>query len=208
MRIGIDIDDVIAECAVPYLRRFAEEFKVELPEEPGWHTLTDIGVPQADKDRFRIRIYDSDFFGSLEPYADCPIVLEQLVEAGHELYFITARAEKRRVVTETWLREKGLLDHARAVHLKPAGDFDPTRPSGRYDPHSSARYKVRLAQELELERFCEDDNTISRALADAGIKVWLFDHSWNRDVEHPNIERVAGWSEIAEKVGLPSGEAR
>jgi uncharacterized HAD superfamily protein len=205
LRIGIDIDDVIAECAVPYLRRFADEFKVELPPEAGWHTLSDLDVPQEQIDRFRMRTYDSDFFGSLEPYADCPLVLEQLVEVGHELYFITARAEKRRVVTETWLREKGLLDHARAVHLKPAGEFDPTRPSGRYDPHSSARYKVRLAQELELDRFCEDDNTISRALADAGIRVWLFDHSWNRDVEHANIERVTGWTEIAEKAGLPGG---
>jgi hypothetical protein len=130
VRVGIDIDDVIAECAVPYLRRFADEFGVELPPEPGWHTLDSADVPPAEKDRFRIRTYDSDFFRSLEPYADCPIVLEQLVEAGHELYFITARAEKRRVITETWLREKGLLDHARAVHLKPAGDFDPNRPVG------------------------------------------------------------------------------
>lgn len=210
MKIGIDLDDVVAQCAVPYLRKFAEEFKVELPAEDdlGWHTLgTLTEVSPEDKDRFRIALYDSAFFGELEPYADCPAVLERMVAAGHELYFITARAEKRRVVTETWLREKGLFDHARAVHLKPAGDFDPTRPSGRYDPHSSARYKVRLAQELELERFCEDDNTISRALAEAGVKVWLFDHSWNRDVEHPNIERVMGWSEIAEKVGLPGGEA-
>lgn len=222
MRIGIDLDDVMAICAVPYLRKFAEEFGVELPDEReiGWHLLSRMEketpwdklvpglarVTPEQRDRFRMKLYDGRFFSELDVYEDCPAVLEQLVAAGHELYFITARAERRRVVTETWLREKGLFHHARAVHLKPAGDFDPTRPSGRYDPQSSARYKVRLAQELELERFCEDDNTISRALAEAGIKVWLFDHSWNRDVEHPNIERVADWSELAEKVGLPGGE--
>ena len=208
MRIGVDIDDVIAECALPYLRRFAHEFGVELPPEPGWHTLNELTeVSPADKDRFRIRTYDGDFFGSLEPYADCPIVLEQLVEAGHELYFITARAEKRRIVTETWLREKGLFDHAKAVHLKPAGDFDPTRAPGRYDAGSSARYKVRLAQELELDRFCEDERTISVPLAEAGTRVWLFDHPWNRDVGHSLIERVMGWSDIADKVGLPGAAA-
>ena len=203
MKLGIDIDDVVAECAVPYLRRFAAEYGVELPAEPGWQVLNDrTGVPQEEIDRFRMRTYDSDFFGSLEPYADCPVVLEQLVQAGHELYFITARAERRRVITETWLREKGILDHAKAVHLKPAGDFDPARPRGRYDPDSSARYKVRLAQELELDAFCEDDRTISVALAEAGIRVFLFDHPWNRDIEHARIERVSGWTDVAEKVGL------
>jgi len=125
-----------------------------------------------------------------------------MVEAGHELYFITARAEKRRVITETWLREKGLIDHVKAVHLRPPHDIDDEVPRGKYDPTASARYKVRLAQELELDRFCEDDRVISRALAEAGTRVYLFDHPWNREVQHPNVERVAGWSEVAEKLGL------
>ena len=135
-------------------------------------------------------------------YEDCPIVLDRIVAAGHELYFITARAERRRVVTETWLREKGILEHAKAVHLRPTGDFDPHRPRGRYDPDSSARYKVRLAQELELDAFCEDDRVISVALAEAGIRVFLFDHPWNRDIAHERIERVSGWSDVAEKLGV------
>ncbi len=205
MRIGVDLDDVVAECAVPYLRKFAQEFGVELPPEAGWHTLAEItDVPAEDKDRFRRQLYDGTFFGELEMYEDCPAVLERIVAAGNEVYFVTARAERRRVVTETWLREKGILEHAKAVHLRPRGDFEPDRPPprGRYDAEGSARYKVRLAQELELEAFCEDDRTISLALAEAGIRVFLFDHTWNRDVEHRCVERVQGWSDVAEKLGL------
>ncbi len=204
MKIGVDLDDVVAECAIPYLRKFAAEFRVQLPdEEIGWQTLDKLDVPDADKARFRVRTYDSRFFADLEPYEDCPVVLERMANAGHDLYFITARAEKRRVITETWLREKGLLDYAKAVHLRPPFDMDDAAvPRGRYDPTASARYKVRLAQELDLDRFCEDDRVISRSLAEAGTRVWLFDHPWNRDVEHPNIERVHGWTEIADKLGL------
>ncbi|MBI2983902.1 MAG: hypothetical protein HYY42_06985 [Chloroflexi bacterium] len=203
MRIGVDLDDVVAECAMPYLRKFAQEFGVQLPPEPGWHTLQEItDVAPADMDRFRNQLYDSTFFGELEMYKDCPAVLERMVAAGHEVYFVTARAERRRVITETWLREKGILEHATAVHLRPRGDFDPTRPRGRYDAEGSARYKVRLAQELELDAFCEDDRTISLALAEAGIRVYLFDHTWNRDVAHRLVERVQGWSDVAEKLGL------
>jgi uncharacterized HAD superfamily protein len=129
-------------------------------------------------------------------------VVERIAEAGHEIYFITARAERRRIVTETWLREKGLIQHARAVHLKPHGDYDPDSPPGRYDATSSAKYKVRLAKELELDAFCEDDVLIARSLAEAGMRVWLFDHTWNRELHHPNITRVAAWTDVAAELGL------
>ena len=212
MRIGVDLDDVIAICAVPYLRRFAEEFGVELPDEReiGWHLLSRMEMePHApgiarvtpeQRDRFRMKLYEGAFFSELDVYEDCPAVLEQLVAAGHELYFITARAERRRMVTETWLREKGLFDYAKAVHLKPMGEFRPDVPRGRYDPTGSAQYKTRLAQELRLGAFCEDDEVISRTLAEAGIRVFLFDQPWNREVGHALITRVSGWSEVAERL--------
>jgi uncharacterized HAD superfamily protein len=145
-----------------------------------------------------MKLYDSAFFSELEVYADCPAVLEQLVAAGHELYFITARAERRRMITETWLREKGLLDYAKAVHLKPVGEFRPDYPRGRYDAEGSAQYKTRLAQELRLGAFCEDDDLIAVSLAEAGIRVFLFDHPWNREVQHSLVTRVGGWSEVAD----------
>jgi len=205
MRIGIDLDDVMAVCAVPYLRRFAHEYGVELPDEKevGWHLLREMDeqVPPAERDRFRMRLYDSAFFRELEIYENCPAILEQLVNAGHELYFITARAERRRVVTETWLREKGILDYAKAVHLKPTGEFNPDYPRGRYDPEGSAQYKTRLATELRLDVFCEDDVIISRTLAEAGIRVLLFDHPWNREVDHPLVTRVRGWEEAGKHLG-------
>ena len=206
MKIGIDLDDVMAICAVAYLRKFAEEYRVELPDEReiGWHLLRDMDpyVSPEERDRFRIKLYDGTFFSELEVYEDCPAVLEQMVAAGHELYFITARAERRRYITETWLREKGILDHARAVHLKPIGDFRPEYPRGRYDATGSAEYKTRLAKELVLDAFCEDDIVIAKTLSAAGIHVYLFDQPWNRDLVGDRITRVRGWTELAQRLGL------
>lgn len=203
MKVGIDLDDVTAICAVPYLRKFAERFGVELPDESeiGWHLLDRSPVHPAERDRFRFELYDSPFFGELEMYPECPAVLERLVEAGHELYFVTARAEKRRVITETWLREKDLLRYAKGVHLKPRGDFVPS-PRGRYDATGSALYKLRVATDLGLEVFCEDDETIARTLAEGGIRVFLFDRAWNRGLEHPNLTRIASWDDLAREVGV------
>jgi uncharacterized HAD superfamily protein len=206
MRIGVDLDDVIAVCAVPYLRRFAQEYNVELPDEKeiGWHLLRDMDkhVSAEERDRFRIKLYDGTFFSQLDIYQECPAVLERLVQRGDEIFFITARTERRRMVTETWLREKRILDYAKAVHLKPFGDFRPDQPRGRYDPEGSAAYKMRLALELGLDLFCEDDTVISQTLAEAGVRVLLFDHPWNRDVSHERITRVGGWSEVAVLLGV------
>jgi uncharacterized HAD superfamily protein len=206
MRIGVDLDDVIAVCAVPYLRRFAQEYKVELPDEKeiGWHLLRDMDkhVSAEERDRFRIKLYDGTFFSQLEIYKESPAVLERLVQRGDEIFFITARTERRRMVTETWLREKRILDYAKAVHLKPYGDFRPDQPRGRYDPEGSAAYKMRLALELGLDVFCEDDTIISETLADAGVRVLLFDHPWNREVSHERITRVSGWTEVAALLGI------
>jgi uncharacterized HAD superfamily protein len=206
MRIGVDLDDVIAICAVPYLRRFAQEYKVELPDEKelGWHLLRDMDthVSPEERDRFRMKLYDGTFFSDLDIYKDCPMVLERLVQKGHEIFFITARAERRRTITETWLREKRILDYAKAVHLKPYGEFRPDHPRGRYDAHGSAQYKSRLAQELGLDVFCEDDVIISQILADDGLRVLLFDHPWNREVAHERITRVGGWAEAGALLGV------
>jgi hypothetical protein len=203
MKLGVDLDDVTAVCAVPYLRRFAERFGVELPDESqiGWHLIDESPVRPALRDEFRLQLYDSPFFGELEMYPECPAVLGRLVDAGHEIYFVTARAEKRRVVTETWLHEKGLMRYAKGVHLKPRGDFVPP-VQGRYDAKGSAVYKWRVAADLGLDAFCEDDETIARTLADGGIRVFLFDRAWNRGLEHPNVTRVKDWHDVAAEVGV------
>ncbi len=206
MKIGVDLDDVIAICAVPYLKRFAEEYKVELPDEHeiGWHLLREMDerVPPHERDRFRMRLYGGTFFSELDIYEEAPVVLEKLVQKGHEIFFITARNEARRMVTETWLREKRILDYAKAVHLKPHGEFRPDYPRGRYDPESSAQYKARLAEELGLDVFCEDDVIIAKTLAQIGIRVLLFDQPWNREIAHERITRVSGWPEVATLLGV------
>src|SRR5438270_11949900 len=116
MKICIDLDDVVAECAVPYLRAFAERYRLDLPDEDlGWQTLSRIQeVSGEEKDRFRIALYDGKFFSEPEPYEDCPAVVARMAHAGHELYFITARADRRRLGTPTSPREQGPTQPARA----------------------------------------------------------------------------------------------
>lgn len=197
-KIGIDVDDVVADCAAPYLRAFAAEFGVDLGERPlGWHLLDEVThIPKEEKDEFRARLYGGPFFSQLEPYADCAGAIRRLAEAGHILHYITARAERRRAVTEDWLERHGLLRHAAGVHLRPSySERGGPRPAS-YDAGASAQYKVGKALELRLDAFCEDDPLISESLARSGVDVFLFDRPWNADLAHPKVRRVRDWDDV------------
>ena len=72
MKLGIDLDDVIAVCAVPYLRKFAQEFGVELPDEReiGWHLLASLDErvsPRSARPRARARANASVIAASAMP---------------------------------------------------------------------------------------------------------------------------------------------
>jgi uncharacterized HAD superfamily protein len=43
---------------------------------------------------------------------------------------------------------------------------------------------------------------ISQTLAKAGVRVFLFDQPWNREVSGERITRVAGWTDLAQHVGV------
>jgi uncharacterized HAD superfamily protein len=198
VRIGIDIDDVIAECAAPYLRAFAKEFGLDLGEaELGWHLLDEFAdIPRAKKEEFRVNLYDGKFFGELECYPDCTEALPRLVAAGHELHFITARSERRRRITTEWLEKKDLLRYATSVQLKPLGDFVPRA----YDASGSGEYKATVARRLSLERFCEDDPVVARRLVEENVPVFLFDRPWNAELAHALVRRVRDWDEVVREL--------
>ncbi|TMD60607.1 MAG: hypothetical protein E6I87_05845 [Chloroflexi bacterium] len=198
MRIGVDIDDVIAECAAPYLRAFAKEFGVDLGDGTlGWPLLDSFTqIPKQKKDEFRMNLYDGTFFSELECYPGCTDALPRLVAAGHEVHFITARSERRRRITAEWLERKGLLRHAASLQLKPIGDFVPRS----YDSSGSGEYKAAVARRLELDRFCEDDPIIARRLVDERVPVFLFDRPWNGDLAHPLVHRVRDWDEVVREL--------
>jgi uncharacterized HAD superfamily protein len=204
VRIGIDIDDVIAECAAPYLRAFANEFGLDLGDAVlGWHLLDEFGdISKEKKDEFRVNLYDGKFFSELECYPDCADALPRLVAAGHELHFVTARSERRRRITEEWLRRKDLLRYATTVQLKPIGDFVPRA----YDASGSGEYKAVTARRLALDWFCEDDPVVTRRLAEEGVHVFLFDRPWNGEVAHALVRRVRDWGAVVRE--LVPGDAR
>ena len=43
---------------------------------------------------------------------------------------------------------------------------------------------------------------IAQTLSKAGVRVFLFDQPWNREVSGDRITHVAGWTDLALRLGV------
>ena len=102
-------------------------------------------------------------------------VIKDLNE-NHNLYFVTARDEMLKDITQGWLNENdlGYID----VHLL------------------GSDYKVNKAKELECNIFIEDNPSNAMQLAQEGLTVLLIDNNYNKDIDNENIIRVSSWNDI------------
>jgi len=174
-RFGIDIDGTVTcpETFIPYINK---EFNLNLTlddlTEYEFTSCVDLPKEQFNK-----------WFLESEPhiYAASPLasgareVLSKWKEQ-HELYFISARADSLRKITEEWFSSNDLHYH----HIELIGSHD----------------KVGTAKRHEVDLFFEDkhDNAVSIA-EELHIPVILFDTPYNRLPAPDNVIRVKNWQE-------------
>lgn len=105
-------------------------------------------------------------------------IIEKL-NKDNNIYFVTARPEKYREVSEKWLRDNGFKGDLFMV--------------GGHD-------KIGQATELHCDYFVEDRYKNAVVLSKVGIKVFLMDTNYNRYPLIENITRVASWKDIDEEL--------
>jgi hypothetical protein len=113
MRIGIDVDGVLARYTEAFQRRIisvtgGDRFPCDDYQPTSWDYAADLGYSEAEIDlTWRTIKEDRCFWASLLPYRDASHALGLLskrMDAGDDVYFITARpgADAKRQ-TEQWL---------------------------------------------------------------------------------------------------------
>ena len=113
MRLGIDLDGVVADFNAGWIRIHREEFGSELqPEEvttwDGLHVLAGFADMAAFWDWAQATEYRPSIFRHFDPYPDAVDTLRALDASGHEIVIITAKP--RWAVTDTlrWLADHEL----------------------------------------------------------------------------------------------------
>jgi uncharacterized HAD superfamily protein len=183
LRIGIDVDDVLAESLPGYLeafrRRFGREVKIE---EAAWEIFR--RYPEISATQmwgFFSELEANDFLGSRPIYPEAAQAVRTLAAHGHRLFVVTGRLTQHREHTRRLLQQAELLAFfEQLVHR---------------DGEATVEYKSRIVRELRLDLLIEDELHVALAAAKVPIPILLFDRPWNQGDLPPGITRVKDWRE-------------
>ncbi len=190
MRIGIDIDDTIADT---YEVTFAYA---------QYYTIHDLGRSgeienHVDNHHFYAKSMhnwndeeDADFWDTyyekikdVKPFTLAVETIKQLKEEGNEIILITARWQAKNFaieqVTLEWL-EKNHIPYDDVVIIRDG--------------------KAKVALEKKLDLFIDDSFKNCQDVANVGIKTYLMQSRTNQGLEAENITRVYSWSDIYNRI--------
>lgn len=184
LRIGIDVDDVLAESLPGYIERFRRRFgHVVRIEEAAWEIFR--RFPEISSEQmwgFFDELEATDFLGTRPVYPEAVAGVRKLAADGHRLFVVTGRLTQHRDHTRRLLQEAGVVDlFEDLVHR---------------DGETAAEYKPRIVRELRLDLLIEDELHVALAAAEVPIPVLLFDRPWNQaDLPH-GMTRVSSWDQV------------
>ena len=184
LRIGIDVDDVLAESLPGYIERFRRRFgRAVRVDEAAWEIFRRFPeIPSEQMVGFYDELEASDFLGTRPVYPEAVEAVRKLAADGHRLFVVTGRLTQHR-------------DHTRRL-LQRAGVADLFEELVHRENETSAVYKPRIVRELHLDLLIEDELHVALAAAQVPIPVLLFDRPWNQAELPPGMTRVSSWDEV------------
>jgi len=191
MRIGLDIDNVIADFNNGVLNAYLEHDK----------TLRNNGIVNKKAKYIRFGMFDwskkeeEDFFynniekivSNLKVIDEAKEYIDKLKSDGNEIILITGRDNgdyiNARDMTEKWLNKNSIY-------------YDELVLTDAYSENKFS--KVKECKEYNIDVMVDDSRSICRELKNAGVKVYMMDTRFNKDIT--DIDRVYNWKEIYTKI--------
>lgn len=191
MRIGIDIDNVIADFNNGLINAYLEHDK----------TLRNNGIVNEKAQYIRWGMFDWSkkeeeefYYNNIEKIAEnltvitgAKVYIDKLKEDGHQIILITGRDNgdysRPKEMTEKWLEKNNIYyDKLVLTNAYAGGKFSKTDECIKYN----------------IDVMIDDSRNVCKELNDVGIKVFIMDTRFNREIT--NIERVYNWEELYNKI--------
>lgn len=189
MKIGIDMDSVIAEILGPMVEFHNRKYFTTLTSED--HTMYDLSaVWRCSPNEVLTRIYEyyeSSFFDSVQPVEGSLQGVEYLYKK-YDLYLITSRPHIIENKTASWLNTFFPGKFKKICHTNQISQ-----------EHEIKKMKSTVCKEEGIMHMIDDAPDYALDCASVNIQVYLFSAPWNYNYpRHKHIKPVKGWDEIVQ----------
>jgi uncharacterized HAD superfamily protein len=188
MKIGIDMDSVIAEIMEPMYSFHNAKYKTNAsPKDQNSYDLTSIWNCSHIEALNRINeFYASSYFHETKPVEGSVEGIKHLLRQHHQLILVTSRPPYMEQKSITWLNEHFKGSFIKVCHTNQVSH-----------EHEKKRKKSEICLEENVEVMIEDHIDYAVDCASVGIRVFLFNMPWNQTKALPKgIRRVFSWKEI------------
>jgi uncharacterized HAD superfamily protein len=182
MKIGIDIDGTIKQTLAAALQVFNKNLKQNIQMEQVTEYYLDMAYGLTrEEGRYWWDKLEAEIYTLGVPLENAAEALQQLVQEGHSIQFVTARPALPLIkeITIQWLQKH---------HFPYSGQ----------NLHMASLDKGTIAKRLELDLFFEDAPEHLDRLIEMGIDTVVVDAVYNR--KYPAAQRIKSWKQGLELV--------
>lgn len=176
LRIGLDIDGVVADSFPVFIRELNKHYGKDITELKTYN-MTDIyGVEWDEMSQF---FHDNMeyLFSAPKPMPGAVEGINDLVESGHEIVYVTARAPgAEEILTCKWFDDNKIY-----------------RNETFFTGGLSKKFAVK---ENEIDIFVDDFMTNALEVASLGVPVLLMDSPYNQGKLPQGVSRCYCWDDI------------
>ena len=191
MKIGIDLDSVVANIMTPLIDFHNKNYKtnLKLSDHTTFYIEKIWKCTEIEAINRIFEFYQSDFMDKIKPMPGSLDSINYLSKI-HELHIITSRPYITDTITNRWV-EKYFPNNFKTINH--------TNQGGKKDSHKINKSEV--VKRLGISLFIEDHLDFAYDCATLNIKILLMNMPWNQTKKLPkNIERVYSWKEIINKI--------
>lgn len=175
MRVGVDIDGVVCNSYPLWLQELNRYYQKNITAITDYEMHLLFDVPWDDMNDFFVKNAET-LLGQPEPVKGAKEGIESLIREGHEIIYVTARTPEEKDMTLKWFRKHGIpFEHVLFTGFKS---------------------KVDWVKQWDMKVFIEDYMKNAKAIAAAGVPVFLLDANYNREETAQGVTRCHSWEEI------------
>ncbi|GFZ77378.1 putative nucleotidase [Paenibacillus marchantiophytorum] len=190
MKFGFDIDDTLINLREHAFHIYNDRLQQNVGLDvfhalPSMEIHSAFGLTKEEGGKLWSSLRDDIYYSKCGVFPHAREVLHALVDQGHEVYYITARAKEHTDRTREWLI---------------ANDFPVT--DGHFYCGMSDSEKVHIIDELKLDYYFDDKPTVLETLSHLPVNVYVKDRSYN---QHLQIPRITAWDELLDIIKTEAG---